>query len=108
MLDGSRVRHRVAEINWDLDTLSKVTDIPSGTLRNATTDPKPRQPVSLKRAYRIARALSLELAEILASGGDEGVPSTPPAQPSRPNKPTKRKDADERKTGPKRTERGAA
>jgi hypothetical protein len=98
MLNGSRVRHRIAELDSDLGGLADATDIPRGTLRNATAG---RQPVTLQRAYRIAKAVDLPVGDILAEGND-GVPDEPPRQPERPKGPVRRQDAEKKKTGPKR------
>lgn len=104
-LNGPRVRHRLAEKDWDLAMLSRETGIPEGTLKNATRDRDP-QPVNLRRVYRVRAALALPLAEIIAAGND-GVPDEPPKQPKGgPKGPTRRQGKDTK--APKRINDSAA
>lgn len=99
-LNGSRVRHRLAEKDWDLADLSRRTGIPAGTLKNNTRDKDP-QPIGLRRIYRLIEALGLPLTEIVA-GNNDGVPDEPPQQPKPEKGPARRQDTEQDRKGPKR------
>lgn len=114
----SRVKHRMAEMEITSTSLAEETEIPAGSLRNALAG---RDPLTLARVYRLARALTRErenfrlvaaaivaddtvAAEILAN--NDGVPDEPPKQPGRPAAPPRRTDKPTR--GPKRAQAGSA
>ncbi|RZQ59805.1 hypothetical protein [Amycolatopsis suaedae] len=100
MLNGSVVKHRVAQLGRGRDALRKIaeaTDIPYGSLRNAVGG---RQELGLPRCYTLAEALELTVREILAD--PDGVPDLPPEQPKRPKSPPKRQDKEQDRKGPRR------
>lgn len=78
----------------DRRRLAELAGLPYNGIRNALNRGNP-DPISLVRAYQIARVLTAPnetlkdvLAEILVDGGD-GTPSTPPSQPTAPPAPRK-------------------
>lgn len=101
-LNGSLVREACADLGLSLPQLAKVVGIPPGTIRNVTRAENPDR-VRMYRARRIANAVGLPLAEVLASS--EGVPDEPVGQPQGPKGPTRRQDSEgdhKKRTGPKR------
>lgn len=69
--------------------------------------------VSWATVYAIARALKSDtesLDEVVRDivANNEGVPDEPPVQPGKPAGPARRKDTEEKRTGPRRTTGRAA
>ena len=102
-VNGARLKHRIAELDLSTEDLSSATGIPCGTLRNVLAGTRPMR---LARIYKIGRLLALPVSEVLAES--EEVPDEPPTQPSGPRKPVKRKDTEEKRTGPKRANNSAS
>ena len=103
-LNGPRVRLRMAELNWDWETLASHSGIHERTLPNITRDPNP-DPISLPRVGRLLDALNrpadlrkrgldpLRVQDILVGAGD-GTPDPPPEQPKPKPKPVRRDPKD--------------
>lgn len=101
-LNTNRVKHRIAQMDTSVEHMAEIVDIPYGSLRNAVGG---RDPLSLRRVYRLAAALELPVGEVLADA--EGVPDEPPPQPTQPIGPAPRKDKTTRKTAPRRARSAA-
>ncbi len=100
-LNSSRIKHRIAELDWSVEQVASMTGIPYGTLRNAVAG---RDPINLHRAYRLLRALNvpgyvqLSIDDLLV--GDQ-KPTEPPQQPKGPKSPPTRQER-EPSRGPRR------
>lgn len=89
--------------------LAEVTRITYGHLRNAITCTTPDHPLNLADVYVLAEALresgeSVEdvVRDIVKAEGD-GTPDPPPEKKTKDTTgPTRRKDSDDKRTGPKR------
>lgn len=112
-LQGSRVRHRMAELGWTMEVTGQASGIPPGTLKNVTRPQNP-DPVSLKRAYDLLRALNqpglepLTIEDILAPQNEDEVTGggQTEGQKQETNTGPKRRENGKSGTGPKPT--GAA
>lgn len=104
-LAGSAIRSAVIEHGWSLRDFAGYCQIPYGTIKNVTRDDNPDR-VRLHRARRMARVLGVQMATIVAS--NEGVPDEPPPQPAKTSGPARRQEREEKRTGPKRANAGAA
>ena len=101
-LDRDRVTHLIREdrrFRGDVRKVAEQVDIPYGTLRGAIGcgDQMRYSRVSLLAELLMVRADSIVEAT--------GIPDKPPEQPpNSPKAPPRRKDEEEKKTGPKRTD----
>lgn len=115
-LNQDRVQHRMAKhgIRYVV-TLSEMTGIGYGGLRNAITSRRHRQPIALADVYVLAELLRDKgevvehvVRDITNDAEGDGVPDPPPAKKTKDTQSPPRRSDTEKKTGPKRHDSASA